>query len=89
MARGRFHYKEGWYFSRLEDGSVLIERESEQKTWKGGRMAPLITARMVIDPDGWASVVASVSAPGDNAETFKSASELHAGICFLKGGPKA
>jgi len=77
---GRFHYKDGWYFSRLEDGSVLIEKESEQKTWKAGRMSPLITARIVIDPDGWASIVASVSAFGDTAETFKHASELHSGL---------
>ena len=61
-----FHAKEGWYFGRLEDGSVRIITPD-----------PAVTVKL--DPDLWASAVASVSAQGDTAEAFQKASELHKG----------
>lgn len=68
MTKGRFHYKDGWYFSRLEDGSVCIEKE---------HAAGIVTSKTIIDPSSWASIVASVSIKGDTREAFDKAEELH------------
>lgn len=71
---GRFHYKDGWYFERLEDGSVKI-------TYPGGWIDDKKRAEeeFVIDSSSWASIVASVTPAGDNAETFRAAEKLHSG----------
>ncbi len=59
-----FHAGGGWFFKRLGDGLVEIR-------------APAGTN--IFDKDTWASIVASVSAAGDNAEAFDFASAVHAG----------
>jgi hypothetical protein len=45
---GKFHYRDDWYFERLEDDSVRIG-------WAMGAIY------LDIDPDSWAAIVASVS----------------------------
>lgn len=65
-----FHARDGWYFERVDDvrpGLVAI-------THPGGEIS--------FDADTWASIVASVSAVGENAESFKAAETLHAGLAF-------
>ena len=52
-----FHYRDGWYFERLEDGSVHIYYRGEPDVF------PMAT--VTIDPASWASIVAHVSAKGD------------------------
>ena len=60
-----FHWKEGWFFSRLLNGDVAF--------WNKDKGIPTT----VIDRDSWLSIVASVSVKGDTAEQFQAAKELH------------
>lgn len=66
-----FHARDGLYFKRMPDGSVLI-RFDVQLIGK-----PLVRVERRVDADTWASAVASVSPWGDNAVTFQAACELH------------
>ncbi|MPZ13780.1 MAG: hypothetical protein GEU73_05050 [Chloroflexi bacterium] len=68
---GDFHTKEGWWFGRLEDGSVGITKTNER--------AEIIEHQVVLAPNEWASVVAFVSTKGDNAESFDEALRFHSG----------
>lgn len=68
-----FHWKYGWYFKRLEDGSVVISKEDERVPSENQPAIPLAT----IDPDSWASIVASVCALGEDGRTHREASQLH------------
>lgn len=65
MEIGEFHHTNGWYFKRLDDGSVRI-RVGEAKL-------------QVIPPREWASIVAHLAhvAPGDEAEKYTQACALH------------
>lgn len=70
---GAFHSKDGWWWERLADGSVGV-------TLTGLTANPdVIDAQVVFDPDTWASIVAFVSATGDNQETWGRARRLHNG----------
>lgn len=62
-----FHWREGIYFYRDTNGSVVIEQ-------RGGAY---FTA--TIPANEWASIVAFVSAKGENAETYTAALSFHAG----------
>jgi hypothetical protein len=63
---GAFHARAGWYFRRGADGSVTIWAAEDG-------------AEITLDAGSWASVVASVSAPGESSATFAAARRLHAG----------
>ena len=71
---GKFHYKDGWYFERLEDGAVKI-------SYPGGWIDDKTQDEeyLIIDPASWASIVASVSKLGDVTETFQKAIAFHQG----------
>ena len=62
MSEAEFHWREGWYFKRLEDGSVRV------------RVKRLL---VTIPPNEWGSIVASVSPRGDTATTYAAAMRLH------------
>lgn len=63
-----FHYKDGWMFLRLNDGSVRIAKIDQ---W-----APIYgSVWMEIDPHSWASIVASMSKEGETSETYYAALE--------------
>ena len=62
-----FHARDGWYFQRQTDGSVKISAAVQR-----------CTEQLVIDPDTWASIVASVSAQGETSVRFQRAREFHA-----------
>ncbi len=68
----KFHYKDNWYFERLEDGSVMI-------THPDGPGLNSEPEEFIIDADSWASIVAHVSSRGEKADTFREASLFHAG----------
>lgn len=69
--RPGFHAHGGWYFRREDDGSVTIEvAESAHVD------APLKVA-LTVDPDTWASIVASVSGSGETGDTWRAARTLH------------
>lgn len=61
-----FHAHDGWYFHRETDGSVKV-------TATRGEVV------VVLHPDTWASIVASVSVHGETAETFGQARAFHGG----------
>ena len=65
-----FHWQHGWYFKRLEDGEVRVIVDGD----KGN---PIVQA--AIPAAEWASIVASVTPQGDNAETYQQATDLHGG----------
>ena len=67
-----FHWQEGWGFHRLDDGSVRIQRRRVVS-----RDTRLVEAEAVIPAAEWASIVASVTPSGDNAETCAAATALH------------
>lgn len=58
-----FHYRDGVYFVRQQDGAVRIEQGDKEIA--------------VIDPHSWSSVVASMSAPGEDARTYEAARDFH------------
>lgn len=70
-----FHLKGGWYFERLDDGSVRICHEEEGTRADGGFVEYDVC--LDIDPDSWASIVASVSAKGETGERFQEAVRYH------------
>lgn len=65
-----FHWRDGWYFKRGADGTVII-RHDNKETHRPD-------AEIFIPPSEWASIVSSVSAGGENAETYGVATRLHA-----------
>lgn len=68
-----FHERQGWHFTRREDGSVEITAGALEEVWDEGR------ARLchVIPPDAWASIVASVSAGGEDSVRFNTSRSFH------------
>ncbi len=65
--RGAFHWKDGWYFKRLPDGSVNVMFYDRR----------YIHPDLTIDADSWASIVASVSARGETADSWQAIREFH------------
>ena len=63
-----FHWKDNWFFERIEDGVVRIYHLDEHG---------IADEDIEIDADSWASIVAWVSARGENAETFNEARQFH------------
>ena len=66
-----FHAKGGWFFKRTEEGGVHIVKGVQ---YHNGAQ---ITEEVCLDADSWASIVASVSARGETAETYKIAKGFH------------
>jgi len=61
-----FHAHSGWYFERLEDGSVKISAAV-------GRCIESI----VLTAAEWPSVVAAVCGQGETSEAYQAAVRLH------------
>ncbi len=66
-----FHYKEGWFFKRLSDGSVRIVKLAEPKEDSA------VTSSIVVDAESWGSIVSSVSSTGETGERQAKAVEFH------------
>lgn len=69
-----FHLKEGWFFERLSDGSVMVTKRKD-----AGLESPIIS-RIIVPPEEWASVVASVSAGNEFNGRWKQALDFHSGL---------
>ena len=71
-----FHWKGGWYFERMDGmdkyGSVRVYHLPQDQP---GTNVPDVD--LEIDPDSWASIVASVSAEGETGFIFRLARALH------------
>jgi hypothetical protein len=65
-----FHYRDGIYFERQQDGTVLITKLSAGSP-------PDIT--LSIDKDSWPSIVAAVgkNAGREHADDYHAACEIH------------
>ena len=64
-----FHWRDGWYFKRGADGTVIVRRISHETH------RPDVD--LLIPPNEWASIVASVCARNETAETYAEATRLH------------
>jgi len=71
MEIGEHHWQNGWYFKRLEDGSVRIRKYTSPASTHEPRR--LVEEEAVIPPDEWASIVASVCLHGGNADEYERA----------------
>lgn len=65
-----FHAQDGWCFERQPDGSVRIVK------FKDARCKDVET-EVTLEPFTWCSTIASVSARGENAETWDEAKMVH------------
>jgi hypothetical protein len=68
-----FHAKDGWFFSRLPNGIVTVEKRMEAK-----ETSPLVSYA-TFTPEEWASIVASVSVNGENDRRWYVALDFHMG----------
>lgn len=70
---GEFHLCNGLYFRREDDGAVSIRLAEDAKPDSETIFSAYIPA------SSWASVVAHVSANGEDADTYQAALHFHAG----------
>ncbi len=66
-----FHAQDGWFFERLEDGSVAIHHNPDNVPNQS--KSPVVT----VSPNVWASIVASVSARGEEGGRYYDALKFH------------
>jgi hypothetical protein len=66
-----FHWRDGWYFKRLEDGSVRVSHVTHPP-FEGK-----LEQQFVISENEWASIVCSVSAEGETSQRWQKAREFH------------
>lgn len=71
-----FHAHSGLFFRRDENGMVHVTDCPPGST-------ALQCRTIVLDPDTWASAVASVSARGETGDTFTKARRFHDGIDYV------
>lgn len=68
-----FHAHSNWFFSRdKETGTVIIERKIPRASQE-----ELNSHRVELDADAWASILAHVSARGENGQTWQEARDFH------------
>lgn len=60
-----YHWRDEWMFERGDDGNVIIHNTR------------LLERHLVIPPNEWASIIASVSAKGETGEQFSAAEAFH------------
>lgn len=66
-----FHAQEGWFFTRLSGGKVVIEHRVT-----ASEASPIISYQ-VFTPEVWASIVASVSIKGEEDRRWYMALDFH------------
>ncbi len=72
-----FHYKDGLYFERKEDGTVRVVKTKNLAEMPTSESDPDIIFQFLVDADSWASIVASVSKSGEADGRFYIAGEFH------------
>lgn len=80
-----FHLRNGFFFERLNDGSVriryaqpVIDEFGNPAPAAGGGYFKAIIAQVTVPENEWASVLASVCAAGETSKTWQAAREYHA-----------
>lgn len=75
METGEFHLEQGICFKRMDDnGSVRIRKYKQPIP---NDETPEIEFECTVDDSSWASVVASVSARDEDADTWQEALDYH------------
>lgn len=75
-----FHWKDGWWFWRNENGSVSFEHRTYEKGADGKYTEKYtIDAKNNIPASEWASIVAAVSHRGETSESYQEAVAFHDG----------
>ena len=72
-----FHWKNGWYFSRLADGGVEVRNHGDFTKHDPNCVPGDGRTTLVIDPMSWASIVCSVSEKGETGERWDAAQDFH------------
>jgi hypothetical protein len=83
-----FHFHDNLFFGRRADGSVRIVKFSRPPAhWPNADAINIgvTVLDVTIDPSGWASVVSSVSAKGEELGRFYEAECFHAGKPIVNG----
>lgn len=65
-----FHWRDGWYFRRLEDGSVRI-------MYRDHPSSEFLAVDVTIPSPEWASIVCSVSREGETVQRWEEALNFH------------
>lgn len=76
--KGGFHWRDGWFFKRMDDGSVRISKLAVRVDSIGGKHDK-IEAHGTIPPAEWASIVCSVSKGGETRERWLAQQAFHDG----------
>ena len=72
----RYHWNDGWFFQRLDFGIVrILKFPSASVDFDAPASEALVIAD--IPPHEWASIVAHMSAHGENSEGFEAAERFH------------
>jgi hypothetical protein len=69
-----FHCKDGWFFERYPKGGVAIIKRADAK-----EQSPVV-ASIIITPEEWASIVASVSVGSEFNGRWQQALNFHNGV---------
>ena len=68
--RDGFHWRDGLYFLRREDGTVEV-------TQTVGRRSDDVKWQVEIPPEEWAGIVAAVTPDGADSNSYRRALALH------------
>jgi hypothetical protein len=69
--REGFHWQDGWYFRRTEDGSVEVTKTSID------HVDSPVLLQFTIPAYHWASIVSSVSDEGETSQRWNEACAFH------------
>ena len=69
--RDGFHWQDGWYFRRTENGSVEVTKTVTD------HIDSAVLLQFVIPAPHWASIVCSVSVDGETSERWDAAQDFH------------
>ena len=72
VKKGSFHWQAGWYFRRLDNGTVQVahllrDTDGEER----------VDQRLLIPADEWASIILAVSARTPTGENYDAARKFH------------
>lgn len=66
QVQGAFHWRDGWFFKRSQDGSVRVMHKKDY-----------LRTDLTIPANEWASIVCSVTTAGETGERWEQAREFH------------
>lgn len=74
-----FHWRNGWYWTRLADGSVEVRNHGDFDKHSPNCAPGDGRVTLIIPPNEWASIVASVSKDGETSESYNGTLAFHTG----------